>query len=189
MGNQPESSSYLKKRTTKQIHALNRTREIPKGFGKTLLWLHDIRSMHNVGSAFRSADAFGVQGIILSGYTPTPPRAEISKTALGADELVDWKHFHTTDEVFEFLKSEKYSCIALEQTTKSVLIHELPSLSGKPVCLIFGNEVHGVSDEILARSNYIAEIPQYGEKHSFNISVAVGIALYAIHENYRLSRK
>lgn len=177
--------SDIFKLDTTQIAAQNAERIQPGGFGESIIWLHNIRSMHNVGSAFRSADAFGVKMLILSGYTPSPPRAEISKTALGADEYVNWQYFSGHEEAYNYLKNLGYHFIGLEQTSDSVPIYDLPFGSDGRLCLVFGNEVTGIDDEILDCIDNFAEIPQYGKKHSLNVSVAVGIALYAVHELFR----
>lgn len=145
--------------------------------------------MHNVGSAFRSADAFGIKGIILSGYTPTPPRPEISKTALGADESVLWRSFSSADEALNELRTNDYELIGLEQTDNSELISDLNVNSSDKLCLIMGNEVSGIDDELLPHIKTFAEIPQYGQKHSFNVSVAAGIALFAFHELFKSALK
>lgn len=173
------------KKTTREIFFSNQSRSVPAGFEATYLWLHNIRSMHNVGSAFRTADALGIKGLILSGYTPSPPRPELSKTALGADETVHWHYFKSDYEAIQYLRDNKYSIVALEQTNSSIPIHEIrPGESG--LCMLMGNEVNGIEDDLLLEADLIAEIPQYGQKHSFNVSVAAGIALYALHECYRL---
>jgi 23S rRNA (guanosine2251-2'-O)-methyltransferase len=174
-----------KKLSTKSIFERNQSRNTPSGFQNVKLWLHNIRSLHNVGSAFRSADAFGISSIILSGYTSIPPRPEIAKTALGADEFVKWEYFKTVNDVITSLRNNQYKIIGLEQTTDSVIISDLSISSDVNICLVFGNEVTGIDDDILTHLDHIVEIPQYGRKHSLNISVAVGISLYALHENYK----
>lgn len=179
------SNDKTQKLNTKQIFDRNQVRNVPSGFDSTIVWLHNIRSMHNVGSAFRSADAFGVKGLILSGYTPAPPRPEISKTALGADESVDWKQFDRLEGALHWFHQNNYFLIGLEQTSDSKLIYDLEPSTEQNIALVFGNEVHGIDNEILPHLHQIVEIPQYGNKHSLNISVAVGIALFALHESYR----
>lgn len=177
------------KLSTRQIFERNQIRVVPTGFEQTYLWLHNIRSMHNVGSAFRSADAFGINGIILSGYTPIPPRPEISKTALGADDSVSWKSFSSVDEALNVLRANNYTLIGLEQTDNSNPISDLVVNSSDKLCLIMGNEVSGVDDELLQHIETFIEIPQYGQKHSFNVSVAAGIALFALHEQFKSALK
>lgn len=178
--------STTQKKSTKAIYLSNKGRTVPKGFESTLLWLHNIRSMHNVGSAFRSADAMGIKGIVLSGYTPFPPRAELSKTALGADETVEWYYFEHSGDVLAKLNSEKYNLVALEQTHTSIPLQYLDLPSNNRICLLLGNEISGVDEELLAACKQVVEIPQYGNKHSLNVSVAAGIALFALHELFRV---
>lgn len=173
-----------KKLNTKSIFLKNQSRNVPNGFDRTIIWLHNIRSLHNVGSVFRSADSFGIGKIILSGYTPRPPRAEISKTALGAEEYVEWLGFDDVASARVYLSKSNYRLVGLEQTTESIEIHEI-EYDTRPTCLIFGNEITGIDDEILPHLDCTAEIPQYGRKHSLNVSVATGIALFHLHEVYR----
>jgi len=141
--------------------------------------------MHNVGSAFRSADAFGIGGLILSGYTPVPPRPELTKTALGAEKTVAWNHFDTSEQVLKYLAVENVSLVGLEQTGKSISVTDLTLPVNRKICLLMGNEVTGIDNSLLTYCQQIVEIPQYGQKHSFNVSVAVGIALFALHEIFR----
>lgn len=173
-----------KKLNTKSIFLKNQSRNVPIGFDKTTIWLHNIRSLHNVGSVFRSADSFGIGKIILSGYTPRPPRAEISKTALGADEFVDWIGFEDVKSTLNHLERENYRLVGFEQTSESIDIHELEFVE-RPTCIIVGNEITGIDDEILPQLDVTVEIPQYGRKHSLNVSVATGVALFHLHEVYR----
>lgn len=140
--------------------------------------LDDVRSMHNVGSTFRTCDAFAVQSLFLCGYTPTPPHRDIHKTALGATETVNWKHFTTTQEAVNSARSLGYKIYAVEQAHNSIQLNAI-NLNG-PMALIFGNEVTGVSDEILKLADGCIEIPQWGAKHSLNISVSVGIVLWEL---------
>lgn len=144
------------------------------------LWLHDVRSALNVGSMFRIADALGIKEVILSGFTPVPPSEKIAKTALGAEKTVQWSQFKKPEEVFEYLRRLDYQLIALEQTTTSIPLQEVRINSSltSGFCLVAGSETVGVSDEILRASNLHVHIDQVGEKHSLNISVAVGIALF-----------
>ena len=171
-----------KKLNTRTIFERNQSRTVPKGFQDTVVWMHDIRSMHNIGSVFRSADAFGIKELILSGYTPSPPRPEISKTALGAEKCVRWTYLSSILDVLEYLKAEKYTLIGLEQADSSILISDLKLNSDSRICLVSGNEITGIDDQILSHLDQIVEIPQYGKKHSLNVSVATGIALFSIHE-------
>lgn len=143
-----------------------------------VLILDDVRSMHNVGSAFRTADAFAAEAIYLCGYTPVPPHRDIHKTALGATETVNWKHFPSATEAVKIAKSHGYRIYAVEQTHNSTSLQTFDPET--PVALIFGNEVNGVNDEVLQLVDGSVEIPQWGAKHSLNISVSVGIVLWEI---------
>jgi tRNA G18 (ribose-2'-O)-methylase SpoU len=141
-----------------------------------------------VGSVFRTADSFGINQLILSGYTPRPPRPEISKTALGADEFVEWIDFDDVTSTIDYLRKTNSRLLGLEQTTNSIDIFNL-DYSDRPTCLVLGNEITGVDQEILPFLDVTVEIPQYGRKHSLNVSVAAGIALFHLHELYRLNLK
>jgi len=153
-----------------------------------LLVLHDIRSAHNVGSMFRTADGAGVDEIILSGYTPVPPKSEalyltdadkaLKKTALGAEESVSWSKVASLPRLITRLKKDGYEIVALEQATGSVDYRQYRPK--QKVALLVGNEVGGVAAKVLARCDVILEIPMRGEKNSLNVSVATGIALYQI---------
>lgn len=141
--------------------------------------LDNVRSLNNVGSAFRTADAFLIEEIILCGVTGTPPNKEIEKTALGATSTVKWTHFKTTLEAIDHLKQKKYKCYAVEQATKSIALNEFKN-TGQQLALVFGNEVYGVEQEVIDACAGVIEIPQLGTKHSLNISVSVGIVLWEI---------
>lgn len=143
-----------------------------------VLVLDDIRSGMNVGSAFRTADAFALQGIYLCGYTAQPPHREILKTALGATESVDWQYFDDVGKAVANLKSAGFSVWAVEQTDRSILLPDFEWNASKPIALVFGNEVDGVSEEALALVNGAIEVPQFGTKHSLNISVCLGIVVW-----------
>ena len=143
-----------------------------------ILFLDDIRSMHNVGSAFRTADAFLIEKIILGGITATPPHNDIRKTALGAENTVDWEHTDDCVSKLEELKKEGYKIIAVEQAEGSTSLENYEREAEEKICLVFGNEVFGVADEIIAFSDMCLEIPQYGTKHSLNISVSLGIVVW-----------
>jgi len=142
--------------------------------------LENIRSMHNVGSVFRTADAFLIQNIYLCGYTARPPHRDINKTALGATETVEWKYFSHAAEAVHELHSTGYRIWAVEQVEKSVFLQKFPTDNQEKVALVFGNEVEGVSDELLKLCDGFIEIPQLGMKHSLNISVAAGIVLWEL---------
>ena len=144
-----------------------------------MLVLDNIRSMHNVGSVFRTADAFLAEGICLCGYTPQPPHRDIHKTALGATETVDWLYYATTKFAVAELKSHGYKIYAIEQVQNSVPLQQFKPGNQK-TALVFGNEVEGVDDEVLAMCDGYIEIPQFGMKHSLNVSVAAGIVLWEL---------
>lgn len=174
----------IKKLTTKEILSQNLAREIPTGMQELNIILHNVRSMHNVGAVFRNADAFGVKKIWLSGYSPEPPRAEITKTAIGAEEFVEWESVEDIGAFLIEMKNKGYLIIGLEQTSDSKLMTDYTPPSDKNICLIFGNEVTGLDEEVLNLVDEFLEIPQYGHKHSLNVSVATGISLYAFLQKY-----
>jgi len=157
---------------------LSRTSPLKESF---ILWLHNIRSLHNVGAAFRNADAFGVHKVVLSGYTPTPPRPEITKTAIGADEHVEWQYAEDIVKEISRLKSDGYTVVGLEQTHSSEMLSEF-RVQNQKLCLVLGNEVTGIDHPLLNLLDHAVEIPQYGMKHSLNVSVACGVALYGFLE-------
>jgi len=140
--------------------------------------LDDIRSLNNVGSFFRTADAFNVTKIILGGITACPPHKDIRKTALGATETVDWAHSENLLEEIKVLQNAGYTVGSIEQTEKTTLLQDVAALQVKPYALIFGNEVNGVRQELVDASDCVIEIPQFGTKHSFNVSVCAGIVLW-----------
>ncbi len=142
--------------------------------------LDNVRSMHNVGSVFRTADAFLISGIWLCGYTPRPPHRDIHKTALGATETVKWQYAERTVEDVGALKDEGFRIFAVEQVEKSIPLHEFSSEKAGKMALIFGNEVTGIDAEVLKFCDGSIEIPQFGMKHSLNISVAAGIVLWEL---------
>ena len=148
------------------------------------LILHNIRSLYNVGSIFRTGDASGVEKIYLTGYTPAPIdrfgkiRPQITKTALGAEKFVKWEHYKNISTLIKKLKKEKFNLIAVEQSLKSINYKKLKPRF--PIALIFGNEVRGLSKEILKKCDKIIEIPMQGKKESLNVSVAAGIVLFSL---------
>jgi 23S rRNA (guanosine2251-2'-O)-methyltransferase len=140
--------------------------------------LDNVRSMHNVGSVFRTADAFLLSGIYLCGYTPVPPHREIHKTALGATETVHWKYFENTGAAIEQLKAEGFEVWAVEQVDNSIMLNDLEWKGEEKLAIVFGNEVNGVEENVLRLCKGSIEIPQSGMKHSLNISVAAGIVFW-----------
>ena len=140
--------------------------------------LDNIRSAMNVGSFFRTADAFALNKILLCGITARPPHKEIQKTAIGADRSMDWEYFEHVEDALSSLKKEKYTLIGLEQTDQSLFLQDYNAVKNEKYALVFGNEVMGLSDSILPLLDHCIEIPQFGTKHSFNVAVSGGIALW-----------
>jgi len=140
--------------------------------------LDNVRSLHNVGSVFRTADAFLVEAVYLCGITCTPPHAEIHKTALGAENTVDWKHYEDTQVALEELKAQGYIVYAIEQAEGSTKLPTLKLDATKKYAVIFGNEVKGVQQSVVDACDGCIEIPQFGTKHSLNVSVTGGIIIW-----------
>lgn len=155
---------------------------------RVMVVLDNIRSMHNVGSVFRTADAFLIEGICLCGYTPQPPHRDIQKTALGATETVDWMHLEQTIDAVEQLKAKGYKVYAIEQAEGSISLEQFSYGLDEKIALVFGNEVEGVDAEVLKACHGCIEIPQLGMKHSLNISVAAGIVLWKVVEPTLINR-
>ncbi len=143
------------------------------------LLLDNVRSQHNIGAAFRTADAFAIREVILCGICAVPPNAEIHKSALGAENTVAWRYFETSMQAAEQLWQEGYELVAVEQAEGSVMLNDF-KLSDKPCALIFGNEVRGVAQEVVDACSRCVEIPQYGTKHSLNVSVSIGVVLWEV---------
>lgn len=143
-----------------------------------VLVLDDVRSAMNVGSAFRTSDAFRIEKICLCGITATPPHREINKTALGAQEVVNWEKYDTIESCLEDLKKEGYQLVAVEQADDSTTLLDFEVTADEKYTFIFGNEVFGVSDKAIELANTVLEIPQYGTKHSLNISVSIGVIMW-----------
>lgn len=140
--------------------------------------LDNVRSLHNVGSVFRTADAFSLRGVRLCGITATPPHNEIHKTALGAEESVDWQYFESTIDAVQKLKNQGYTIVGIEQVNKSIQLTDFTPLPDACYAFIFGNEVKGVQQKVIDLCDFCIEIPQYGTKHSLNVSVSAGIVLW-----------
>lgn len=147
--------------------------------------LDNIRSLHNIGSIFRSADAFLVEAVYLCGISATPPHPEIHKSALGAEHSVSWAYFPETSLAIESLRLKGYSIFSVEQTSDSTPLHQFRMAAGTPCALIFGNEVKGVQQSVIDQSDGSIEIPQFGTKHSFNVSVTAGIVLWEVFKQLR----
>ena len=140
--------------------------------------LDNVRSLNNVGSAFRTADAFLVEAVYLCGITGQPPNKEIQKTALGATESVAWKYFENTLDAVAELKANNYVVYAIEQTETAIMLNNFIPSKKQHIAIVFGNEVKGVEQDVIDASEGVIEIPQIGTKHSLNISVSVGIVLW-----------
>lgn len=140
--------------------------------------LDNVRSLNNIGSVFRTSDAFLVEFICLCGISATPPNVEIHKTALGAEDSVDWKYFETTQDAVAYMKEKGFSICAVEQAENSIMLDELKLNKEKKYCLVLGNEVKGVQQEVVNLCDFCVEIPQRGTKHSLNVSVATGIVIW-----------
>jgi len=147
--------------------------------------LDNIRSLNNIGSVFRTADAFLIEAVYLCGITAQPPHREIQKTALGATESVTWKHFDSTTEAITDLKKSNYKIAAIEQAENSVMLNQFTVEKDAKIAVIFGNEVKGVEQEAIDQSDVVIEIPQYGTKHSLNISISAGVVLWDLLQKFR----
>ena len=148
--------------------------------------LDNIRSMHNIGSIFRTCDGFAVEQIYLCGITAQPPHREIEKTALGATQSVNWTYFETPLQAVEKLRTDGYQIIAIEQAENSTMLNKFTPLVNNKYALILGNEVNGVSDEVMQQIDTCIEIPQFGTKHSFNVVVSAGIVLWDFYAKLNL---
>lgn len=147
-----------------------------------ILILDDIRSLHNIGSVFRTCDAFLIEKIYLCGITATPPNKEIHKTALGATETVDWTYVEDVLHIIDSLKAENTRVYAIEQTENSIMLNQFEPIKNQKIALIFGNEVKGVSQKAIDLSEGVIEIPQLGSKHSLNIAVSAGIVVWDLFQ-------
>lgn len=147
--------------------------------------LDNVRSMHNVGSVFRTCDAFLVEKIYLCGFTPCPPHREIQKTALGATETVAWESADSTKELILTLKESGFTIFAIEQTHDSIALDQFIPTAKSKIALVFGNEAEGVDEVVINYCDGAIEIPQFGSKHSFNISVSAGIVLWDVYNKLK----
>lgn len=169
---------YMRKTKNEELDRLS-IEEFKKSEKTPLvLVLDNLRSMHNVGSAFRTADAFAIEKIYLCGITAQPPHREIHKTALGATDSVSWVYEKDTTALCKQLQQEGYEVLAVEQAHQSLSLESFRPASDKKYALVFGNEVFGVSDEVVAVVDQCLEIPQFGTKHSLNVSVSMGVVLW-----------
>ena len=140
--------------------------------------LDHVRSLYNVGSVFRSSDAFRIEGVLLCGITAQPPHSEIHKTALGAEESVNWKYFERTEDAVSWLKQQGYEVLAIEQCEGSTMLQDFTRQPDRKYAIVLGNEVKGVQQQVVDMCDGCLEIPQFGTKHSLNVSVAAGIVLW-----------
>ena len=166
----------------KSVEEFRRAEKIP-----VIAVLENVRSAYNVGSVFRTGDAFLIEGIYITGYTARPPHKEIAKTALGAEDTVDWKYFKTTKKAIHFLKGSNYKVFSVEQVLNSISLDKLAEQDIHKIAFVFGNEVSGVEQTTIAECDGCIEIPQFGMKHSLNISVAAGIVLWEASKSLVLS--
>ncbi|MDD3120287.1 MAG: RNA methyltransferase [Candidatus Gracilibacteria bacterium] len=144
---------------------------------KKYILLDNIRSLLNVGAIFRTVDGAGFNKVILTGFTPTPPRKEISKTAIGAEQYVDWEYYEDPVEILKELKKQGFKIITVEQTQKSIDFRKL-EIRNENICLVLGNEIEGVNKKIVELSDYCVELPMLGQKQSLNVATTAGIMLY-----------
>ncbi|MCR6719563.1 MAG: RNA methyltransferase [Chitinophagaceae bacterium] len=150
--------------------------------------LENIRSAYNVGSVFRTADAFLIEAVYIIGYSARPPHKEIRKTALGAEESVSWKHFLTAREAIEELRAMGYKIYGVEQAVNSIYLQDVEMPEGQPLAVVFGNEVNGVESSTLSLCDGCLEIPQFGMKHSLNIATAAGVVLWELVRRHALQK-
>lgn len=171
----------LKELNRKTIQEYQGTKKLP-----LIVILDNIRSGMNIGSVFRTCDAFLIEKIYLTGISSTPPHREILKTAIGATESVAWEYIESVEDCVKHVKVQGYQTFAIEQTTTSIKLFDIDKIPNAPIALILGNEVEGVSESILSELDGAIEIQQFGTKHSLNVSVCAGICLWAFHQKLLL---
>ncbi len=168
----------MKKRTVLDLNRVTKDEfQQIKKIGLVVI-LDNVRSLNNVGSVFRTADSFLIQSIYLCGITSTPPHPEIHKTALGAEFSVDWHYVEKTEDVVDKLRSEGYKILAIEQVENSIMLSDIELDRNQQYAVILGNEVHGVQQQVVDRCDNSIEIPQFGTKHSLNVSVTAGLVMW-----------
>jgi len=167
----------MHRKTVEEFHAADK---LP-----VVVVLDNVRSLHNIGSVFRTADAFLIEAVYLCGISATPPHPEIHKSALGAEFSVTWRHFDQTMDAVEALRADGYTLLAVEQTERSCSLEVFRAAPGQRYALIFGNEVRGVEQGVVDACEASVEIPQFGTKHSFNVSVSAGIVLWELYRQIR----
>lgn len=170
----------MRKLLNEELPRLSKEEFIEREKTPIIIVLDNVRSHLNVGSVFRTADAFLVEAIYLCGITGAPPHRDIQKTALGATDTVAWKHFETTTLAIDELKNNGWRIVSVEQAENAVLLQQFSPSNKEKYALVFGNEVEGVQQEIVSASDIVIEIPQLGTKHSFNVTVSAGVVLWEV---------
>lgn len=179
----------MRKLRTHELNRLNPEQYEQTGKMPLVVVLDNVRSCNNIGSFFRTADALLIQSIYLCGITATPPNKEIHKTALDAEKTVNWKYTERTEEAIAALRAEGYTIYAIEQIDKSIMLPDFEPKPGDKIALVFGNEVKGVQQKVVDLCDGAIEIPQFGTKHSFNVSVSAGIVLWDIFKKMKWACK
>lgn len=174
----------MKKKLVTEMGRIGREEFLSSHKLRLTVVLDNIRSLHNVGSVFRTSDAFRVERILLCGITATPPSAEIHKTALGAEDVVPWQHFDDTMDAVALLKSEGYEVLSIEQCEGSIALQSFSVQAEKRYAVIMGNEVKGVQQQVVDASDGAIEIPQFGTKHSLNVSVTAGMVIWEFAKKF-----
>lgn len=175
----------MRKLRTHELNRLNPQQYEQTGKMPLVVVLDNVRSCNNIGSFFRTGDALLVESIYLCGITATPPNKEIHKTALDAEKTVSWHYTETTEEAIHKLRAEGYTVYAIEQIDKSIMLPDFSPKPGEKIALVFGNEVKGVQQKVVDLCDGAIEIPQFGTKHSFNVSVSAGIVLWDIFKKMK----
>jgi len=171
-------NSELDRKTIQEFKAAKKT--------PLIIILDNIRSLNNIGAVFRTADAFLIQKIYLCGITATPPHKDIQKTALGATDTVDWEHQQDTIALIKNLKAQNIKILSIEQAENAVMLNDFSVAQDQTYAIIFGNEVKGVQQEVVTQSDTVIEIPQFGSKHSLNISVSAGVVIWDLFAKLKL---
>ncbi len=175
----------MRKLLNEELPRLSKEEFIEQQKTPVVIVLDNVRSHLNVGSVFRTADAFLIEAIYLCGITGIPPHRDINKTALGATDTVSWKHFAATTEAINELKKNGFKIISIEQAENATMLDEFVPVKGEKYAVVFGNEVDGVMQDVVSASDTVIEIPQYGMKHSLNIAVSVGVVIWDICSKLR----
>ena len=175
----------MRKLSLKELNRVNIDQFKQQEKTPVVLVLDNVRSALNVGSAFRTADAFALEKVYLCGITAQPPHREILKTAIGATDSMDWSYVKQTVDVVAALKAEGYVILAVEQAQESVMLPEFTVITDTKYALVFGNEVNGVGEEVMEMVDYCLEVPQFGTKHSLNISVCIGVVVWDLFKQLK----